>query len=721
MKNIFRFLGKHKLAIFAAICCLVVQAYCDLALPTYTSDILNVGLQQGGIADGVMDTVQADSLETLELFMSDADVKTVEQAYSKPNASGIRSVQADADHDKVNNALLKPEAMVYQLQNNSKAQVSLDQIKMAVSTGMMTKDQLISQMDEAFSKMGDLTDTYLTEIAVNYVSAEYQAQGIDLNHVRNTYLFTVGGKMLLMAVVMAIAAILVGLIASITSSKVGRDLRASIYEKVMHFTDAEMEKFSTASLITRSTNDIQQIQMVAVMLLRMVLYAPIVAIGGIIMVIKTGSSMGWTIVLAVVVMMACVGTLTGIAMPKFKIMQKLVDRLNLVSREMLTGIMPIRAFSREKHEEQRFDEANQNLFKTQLFTNRTMTFMMPVMMFVMNGISVLIVWVGGHGVDAGTMQVGDLTAFITYSMVIVMGFLMLTMVSIMLPRAGVAADRIMEVLNMPISLSDPERPKDAALEQPKGYVTFQDVSFTYPDADEPALSHISFTAEPGKTTAIIGSTGCGKSTIVRLIPRFFDVTEGSIKIDGVDVREMTQHKLRSLMGYVPQKGTLFSGTIESNLKYGGEDITDEAMHQAADIAQATEFIDSKVDRYDSLIAQGGTNVSGGQKQRLSIARAIAKHPKIFLFDDSFSALDYKTDLTLRKELAKQTADATVIIVAQRISTILHADNILVLDEGKIVGSGTHEELLASCETYQEIAKSQLSEAELAGVEKGGRA
>lgn len=721
MKNIFRFLGKHKLAIFAAICCLVVQAYCDLALPTYTSDILNVGLQQGGIADGVMDTVQADSLETLELFMSDADVQTVEQAYSKPNASGIRTVQADIDHEKVNDVLLKPEAMVYQLQNNSKAKVSLDQIQMAVSAGMMTKDQLISQMNEAFSKMGDLTDTYLTEIAVNYVSAEYQAQGIDLNHVRNTYLFTVGGKMLLMAIVMAIAAILVGLIASITSSKVGRDLRASIYEKVMHFTDAEMEKFSTASLITRSTNDIQQIQMVSVMLLRMVLYAPIVAIGGIIMVIKTGSSMGWTIVLAVVVMMACVGTLTGIAMPKFKIMQKLVDRLNLVSREMLTGIMPIRAFSREKHEEQRFDEANQNLYKTQLFTNRTMTFMMPVMMFVMNGISVLIVWVGGHGVDAGTMQVGDLTAFITYSMVIVMGFLMLTMISIMLPRAGVAADRIVEVLDMPISLSDPERPKDAALEQPKGYVTFQDVSFTYPDADEPALSHISFTAEPGKTTAIIGSTGCGKSTIVRLIPRFFDVTEGSIKIDGVDVREMTQHKLRSLMGYVPQKGTLFSGTIESNLKYGGEDISDEAMHQAADIAQATEFIDSKVDRYDSLIAQGGTNVSGGQKQRLSIARAIAKHPKIFLFDDSFSALDYKTDLTLRKELAKQTADATVIIVAQRISTILHADNILVLDEGKIVGSGTHEELLASCETYQEIAKSQLSEAELAGVEKGGRA
>ena len=721
MKNIFRFLAKHKLAILAAICCLVVQAYCDLALPTYTSDVLNVGLQQGGIADGVMDTVRADSLETLELFMTDADAQTVEQAYTQPNASGVRTLRDAADRETLNNILRKPEATVYQMRSSDKTKGAPKQIKAAVAAGAMTKEQLISQMDEAFSKMGDMTDTFLTEIAVNYVSAEYQAQGIDLNQVRNAYLFAVGGKMLLMAVIMAIAAILVGLIASVTSSKVGRDLRTSIYEKVMQFTDAEMEKFSTASLITRSTNDIQQIQMVSVMLLRMVLYAPIVAIGGIIMVVKTGSSMGWTIVLAVVVMMACIGTLTGIAMPKFKIMQKLVDRLNLVSREMLTGIMPIRAFSREKHEEQRFDEANQNLFQTQLFTNRTMTFMLPVMMFVMNGISVLIVWVGGHNVDAGTMQVGDLTAFITYSMVIVMGFLMLTMISIMLPRAGVAADRIVEVLDTPISLHDPERTKDALLEQPKGYVTFQDVSFTYPDADEPALSHISFTAEPGKTTAIIGSTGCGKSTIVRLIPRFFDVTQGAVRIDGVDVREMSQHKLRSLMGYVPQKGVLFSGTIESNLKYGGENISDADMQQAADIAQATEFIDSKVDRYNSLISQGGTNVSGGQKQRLSIARAIAKHPKIYLFDDSFSALDYKTDLTLRKELSKQTADATVIIVAQRISTILHADNILVLDEGKIVGSGTHEELLASCETYQEIAKSQLSEAELAGVEKGGRA
>lgn len=721
MKNIFRFLAKHKLAILAAICCLVVQAYCDLALPTYTSDVLNVGLQQGGIADGVMDTVRADSLETLELFMTDADAQTVEQAYTQPNASGVRTLRDDADRETLNNILRKPEATVYQMRSNDKTKGAPEQLKAAVAAGAMTKEQLISQMDEAFSKMGDMTDTFLTEIAVNYVSAEYQAQGIDLNQVRNAYLFAVGGKMLLMAVIMAIAAILVGLIASVTSSKVGRDLRTSIYEKVMQFTDAEMEKFSTASLITRSTNDIQQIQMVSVMLLRMVLYAPIVAIGGIIMVVKTGSSMGWTIVLAVVVMMACIGTLTGIAMPKFKIMQKLVDRLNLVSREMLTGIMPIRAFSREKHEEQRFDEANQNLFQTQLFTNRTMTFMLPVMMFVMNGISVLIVWVGGHNVDAGTMQVGDLTAFITYSMVIVMGFLMLTMISIMLPRAGVAADRIVEVLDTPISLHDPERTKDTLLEQPKGYVTFQDVSFTYPDADEPALSHISFTAEPGKTTAIIGSTGCGKSTIVRLIPRFFDVTQGAVRIDGVDVREMSQHKLRSLMGYVPQKGVLFSGTIESNLKYGGENISDADMQQAADIAQATEFIDSKVDRYNSLISQGGTNVSGGQKQRLSIARAIAKHPKIYLFDDSFSALDYKTDLTLRKELSKQTADATVIIVAQRISTILHADNILVLDEGKIVGSGTHEELLASCETYQEIAKSQLSEAELAGVEKGGRA
>jgi ATP-binding cassette subfamily B protein len=489
----------------------------------------------------------------------------------------------------------------------------------------------------------------------------------------------------------------------------------------MCFTNAEMEQFSTASLITRSTNDIQQVQMVIVMLLRMVAYAPILAIGGIIKVAQTATGMSWIIVLAVIILAACVGVLMAIAMPKFKKMQTLVDRLNLVARELLTGIMPIRAFSREKHEEARFEQANQDLYQTQLFTNRTMTFMNPVMMFIMNGISVLIVWVGGHGVDDGAMQVGDMTAFITYSMVIVMGFLMIAMISIMLPRAGVAADRIVEVIETPISLQDPQHPKDAALADAKGQVEFHDVSFTYPDAEEPVISDISFTAKPGQTTAIIGSTGCGKSTLLNLIPRFFDVTKGSITIDGVDIREITQHKLRSMLGYVPQKGVLFSGTIESNLKYGDDQITQEEVEEAAEIAQATEFISTKDAGYSAPIAQGGSNVSGGQKQRLSIARAIAKHPKVYLFDDSFSALDYKTDLALRKALAEKTGDATVIIVAQRISTILHADQIIVLDNGRIVGMGDHETLLRTCETYQEIAKSQLSDAELASAMKGGEA
>jgi ATP-binding cassette subfamily B protein len=459
--------------------------------------------------------------------------------------------------------------------------------------------------------------------------------------------------------------------------------------------------------------------MVIVMLLRMVAYAPILAIGGIIKVVHTATGMSWIIVLAVIVLAACVGILMGVAMPKFKKMQILVDRLNLVSRELLTGIMPIRAFSREKHEEARFEQANQELYQTQLFTNRTMTFMQPIMMFIMNGISVLIVWVGAHGVDNGTMQVGDMTAFITYSMVIVMGFLMICMISIMLPRAGIAADRIVEVINTPVTLQDPAEPKDAQLAQAKGVISFRDVSFSYPGAEEPVLDQISFTAEPGKTTAIIGSTGCGKSTLLNLIPRFFDVTKGSIMLDGVDIREISQHKLRSLLGYVPQKGVLFSGTIESNLKYDGDYISDEEMVRAAEIAQATEFISGKQEGYQAPIAQGGSNVSGGQKQRLSIARAIAKRPCVYLFDDSFSALDYKTDLALRRALAEQTGEATVIIVAQRISTILHADQIIVLDNGRIVGKGTHEELLLNCETYQEIAKSQLSEAELAKAGKGG--
>ena len=724
MKNIVHFLYKSKMAILGILCLLIVQAYCDLALPSYTSDILNVGLQQGSIEDAVLDTVRAESLESLELFMSDEDAAYVESWYSAPDENGIRTLGDSAVEEELNAVLTLPECAAYQLEHSDSG-VSLEDLKGMVASGAMTKEQLQTQLSEAMSSMENLTDTYLNQIAVNYVAQEYEAQGVDVNALRNSYLWRVGAKMLVMAAGMTIASILTGLLAAVTSAKVGRGLRQAIYEKVMAFTNAEMEQYSTASLITRSTNDIQQVQMVIVMLLRMVAYAPILAIGGIIKVAQTATGMSWIIVLAVIILAACVGVLMAITLPKFKKMQVLVDRLNLVSRELLTGIMPIRAFSREKHEEQRFDKANQDLYKTQLFTNRTMTFMSPIMMLVMNGISVLIVWVGAHGVDNGTMQVGDMTAFITYSMVIVMGFLMIAMVCIMLPRAGVAADRIVEVIETPVSLQDPEQPRDDQLAQAKGVVSFHDVSFCYPGADEPALEDISFTAEPGKTTAIIGSTGCGKSTLINLIPRFFDVSTGSITVDGVDIRDISQHKLRSLLGYVPQKGVLFSGTIESNLKYGGQEITDRDMMQGAEIAQATEFISAKPDGYASPIAQGGSNVSGGQKQRLSIARAIAKHPKVYLFDDSFSALDYKTDLALRKALAEQTGDATVVIVAQRISTILHADQIIVLDNGRIVGKGTHQELLEGCETYQEIARSQLSEAELAGTAaaktKGGEA
>jgi ATP-binding cassette subfamily B protein len=721
VKNIIHFLYKSKLAILGILCLLVVQAYCDLALPSYTSDLLNVGLQQGGIESPVMNQVQAESLDTLELFMTDDTAAHVDGCYSPPDENGIRTLSQDVDEAYLSDALTIPECIVYQLSQSQDTSGSLEDIRAAISSGMMTKEQLQAQMSQAMGEMEGLTDTYLNQIAVYYVSAEYEAQGQNLDQIRNDYLWGIGGKMLVMAAVMTIASVLTGLLASVTSAKVGRGLRQAIYERVMRFTNTEMEQFSTASLITRSTNDIQQVQMVIVMLLRMVAYAPILAIGGIIKVVQTATGMSWIIVVAVIILAACVGILMAIAMPKFKKMQVLVDRLNLVSRELLTGIMPIRAFSREKHEEARFEQANQDLYQTQLFTNRTMTFMQPVMMFVMNGISVLIVWVGAHGVDNGTIQVGDMTAFITYSMVIVMGFLMIAMISIMLPRAGVAADRIVEVIETPISLEDPQYPKDESLSDPKGVVEFHNVSFTYPGAEEPVISKISFTAKPGETTAIIGSTGCGKSTLLNLIPRFYDVTEGSITLDGIDLRELSQHKLHALLGYVPQKGVLFSGTIQSNLKYSGESVSDEAMIQAAEIAQATEFISSKPEGYQTPIAQGGSNVSGGQKQRLSIARAIAKHPKVFLFDDSFSALDYKTDLALRKALAEQTGDATVIIVAQRISTILHADQILVLDNGRIVGKGTHQELLHSCETYQEIAKSQLSDTELAAAEKGGEA
>lgn len=693
---------------------LIVQAYCDLSLPTYMSNIVDVGIQQNGIERAVPEQIRTQSLEDLELFMTDSEIKQVKLGYMEQEDGtwNIKSYLEQEDIEKLEEIFRIPMVIVSQLGQEGAA-YSLDDIHMALDAGMMTKDQLLSMKKQAVNQMGDVTDSMLDQMAVMYVQNEYEEMGLDIGDVRNHYLWTTGGKMLGLSALGVVVAVIVGLLASRVGAGVGRDLRGKVFGRVLTFSSAEMNQFSTASLITRCTNDIQQVQMVTVMLLRMVLFSPIMAIGGILKVVHTQTGMGWIIVVAVAVIMAVIGTLMWLTMPKFKMMQKLVDRLNLISREILTGIMPIRAFSREKHEEQRFAGANTDLMRTQLFTNRVMTFMMPAMMVIMNGVTVMIVWFGSKGVELGNLQVGDMMAFITYTMLIVMSFMMLTMISIMLPRAGVAADRINEVVNTEPTIVD----KPDVTEEKKdwrGVVRFEDVTFCYPGADHPALEHISFTAEPGKTTAIIGSTGCGKSTLLNLIPRFFDVTEGCVTLDGVDVRDMKQHTLRDQLGYVPQKGVLFSGDIASNLKFAGGQVTDEKMKQAAEIAQATEFIDGKVDGYHSHIAQGGSNVSGGQKQRLSIARAVAKQPKVFLFDDSFSALDYKTDAALRRALNQQVGDATVIIVAQRISTILHADQIIVLNEGKIDGIGTHEQLLQSCDTYREIAESQLSAAELEG-------
>ena len=583
-----------------------------------------------------------------------------------------------------------------------------------VTSGKMTKDNIISIRNDMEDKFSSVGSTMLKSMGVAYAKSMDSKAGLDMDKIQSSYLLSSGLKMIAMALFMAAATVIVGLIASRIGAGIGRDLRSSVYGRVMKFSNAEMDKFSTASLITRTTNDIQQIQMVIVMMLRMILYAPILGIGGIVKVFNTGAGMEWIIGLAVLIILGIVMILMVVAMPKFKLMQKLVDAVNLVSREILTGLSVIRAFRREEKEEQRFDEANKKLTKTTLFTNRVMTFMMPLMTFIMYGITVLIVWVASNKIDDGTLQVGAMTAFITYTMQIVMSFLMLTMMSIMLPRSAVAADRIDEVLKTESSIKDTDSPEK--LENVKGVLEFNDVSFKYPGSDENAIADISFKAEPGKTTAIIGSTGCGKSTLVSLIPRLYDVTQGSITLDGHDIRNITMKDLREELGYVPQKGILFSGNIASNLRFGKEDATDEQIEEAAQIAQATEFIESKNARYETPIAQGGTNVSGGQKQRLSIARAIAKNPKIYIFDDSFSALDLKTDAALRKALASKVGDSTVIIVAQRISTILHAEQILVMDEGRIVGRGTHSELLENCEVYRQIAKSQLSEKEL-GIDR----
>ena len=726
MTKIFKQLGRHWAACLAVVALLVVQAYCDLSLPDYTSKIVDTGIQQGGIESPVPDTVRDTTLQALELLMTEDDAALADAAYGDPDADGMRMLNSDANTAALESTFTTPDIVLYMAaaQNAATAAGTTDTVTptsydldavatqfAAMAQAPGAREMLQVQLADAAASLDDSVADSLSSQAMLLVALEYDAQGI-AHDVQMSYLLRTGGQMLALTLLMVAVAIAVGFIASRVSAAIGRDLRRDVFKTVVGYSNAEIEKFSTASLITRTTNDIQQVQFTCVILLRMVAYAPILGIGGILHVASGNTGLEWIIFVAVAALLVLITVLMNVAMPKFKQMQTLVDRLNLVSREILTGIMPIRAFSREKFEEERFDKANTDLMKTQLFTNRTMVAMMPFMTLIMNGTSLLIVWFGGKAMDLGNMQVGEMIAFITYTMQIVMSFLMLSMVAVMLPRAGVAADRIDEVIKTPAAIHDPAAPKALPEGGTKGVVAFNDVSFRYPGSDEDALEHISFTAKPGQTTVIIGSTGCGKSTLLNLIPRFYDVSEGSVTIDGVDVRDMSQAQLHDQLGYVPQKGVLFSGSIDSNLKFGGDHITDADVRRAAEIAQATEFISAKPEGYNAPIAQGGSNVSGGQKQRLSIARAIAKHPQIYLFDDSFSALDYKTDVALRRALKAQTDNATVIIVAQRISTVLHANQILVLDEGRIVGKGTHAQLMESCPEYQEIARSQLSQKEL---------
>lgn len=716
MGKLIKYLADHKLAVLVILLLLGVQAFCDLSLPSYTSDIVDVGIQQSGIEGAAAEKYTAQTYEALKLFMSEDEITYMDACYEMDGELYVRKKLSSKELDKLNDTLLTAAGMVYSV--DTSGQYSVSQLVDGYKAGLVTKEALSDAAGQVEAAMGDMASSMKSQMAVELVKSEYALLGYDLNAIQRNYLLITGAKMLAMTLLMVAAAIGVGFIGAKTAAAIGRDLREKLFTKVIGFSNADINKFSTASLITRSTNDVQQVQQVSVMMLRIVLYAPIIGIGGIIKVMGTDTGMGWIIGVAVGAVLSLVLVLMVVAMPKFKKMQSLVDRVNLVSREILTGTMVIRAFSREKHEEERFDKANRELMSTQLFTNRVMSMMMPAMMLIMNAITVLIVWMGAKGIDIGRMQVGDMMAFITYTMQIVMAFLMITMISVMLPRAGVAADRIEEVLNTRETITDKADTEntDRKLTDCKGVVEFRNVSFRFDGGSENAISGLSFKAEPGKTTAIIGSTGCGKSTVVNLLDRFYDVTEGSITLDGVDIRDMSQKELRSHIGLVPQKGVLFSGTIESNIKYGGDFVTDEDMKEAAVIAQAAEFIDSKKDGYAESIAQGGTNVSGGQKQRLSIARAIAVKPKVYVFDDSFSALDFKTDAALRKALSKRTKDASVIIVAQRISTIMNADQIILLNEGRTVGKGTHRELLKNCPEYLEIAKSQLSETELAGEE-----
>lgn len=750
MLKLFKYMKQSVGSVLLVILLLVIQAVCDLTLPDFTSDIVNIGIQQGGIENAAPDIIRQSEFEKLALFTKEADRKTVQDSYRLLEKEQLSPAEYSAlvkkypaltneplyqleagkqkDLTELNDILGRPIIAVSILFSEDESTAGIRQqfaegLAGGKDAGALTEEQLfgiLSQMpqearekmmekfDEVFSQM---PDSMISQSAVLYVRQEYQAVGVDTGSLQTRYILWAGAKMLLVALLSMAATVIVSFFAARIAAALGRELRSRVFGKVVSFSQAEFDRYSTASLITRSTNDIQQVQMLMVMLMRVVFYAPIVGVGGVLKVVDTNSTMSWIIAVAVAAVLTLVIVLFASVMPRFRLMQKLVDRLNLVTREILTGLPVIRAFSTEKHEEERFDEANHNLTRTNLFVNRVMSSMMPLMMLLMNGITILIMWNGAHSIDSGSMQVGDMMAFIQYTMQIVMSFLMISMVSIMLPRAAVSARRITEVLDTDIAVRDPESPVPFD-ESRRGVVEFRGVSFRYPGADEDVLTGIDFVARPGETTAFIGSTGSGKSTLVNLIPRFFDVTSGEILVDGVDVRQVSQQELRERIGYVPQKGVLFSGTIASNIKYGCPDASEEEMMRAARIAQSTEFIEAKPEGYQSEIAQGGDNVSGGQKQRLSIARAIAKRPEIYIFDDSFSALDFKTDAALRAALKRETADSTVLIVAQRISTILHAEQILVLDEGQVVGKGTHRELLETCETYRQIAMSQLSKEEL---------
>ena len=798
--RIIQYLKSSKVAVLLITLLLIVQAFADLSLPRYTSDLVDVGIQQGGIEHASPDEMSADTFNYICMLADEDTEQLIRDSYEQDNAGEnqdlagenaarnyILSEYGKENHAELDSAIALPLVLVHMSDimgdassadtsasntstsnssdssssssdsssgvsgksnnaayssgfsealssDSSEAPSSSDnvaalaqsamqsgsfdwaQLYSAYESGAISKAEIQSFIDQARQAYGAIDDSLIQQQAIEAVKAEYEAIGMDLGVIQLQYLAWLGAQMLGVAALMMAASISVGFVASRTAAKIARNLRERLFEKVVSFSDAEVQSFSAASLITRGTNDIQQIQMVLVMLLRMVLYAPILAIGGIIMVSQTNLAMSWIIVLAIVVIGIVIALLMALALPKFKIMQKLIDRVNLVSREMLTGMSVIRAFDRQEYEEARFDEASTALYKTQLFTNRVMTFMMPTMMLVMNGVSVLIVWVGGSYIDSGVIQTGDMIAFITYSMVIVMSFLMISMIAIMLPRADVAAQRVNEVLDTENSIHDPEESQVEKLDKnAKGLsVEFDKVTFAYSEGSDPVLKDISFVAEPGKTTAIIGSTGSGKTTIMKLIERFYEVTQGAIRVGGVDVRSMKQHELRRELGYVPQKAFLFSGTIESTIAYANEDMDEDRVRKAADIAQATEFITAKEQGFESEISQGGTNVSGGQRQRLSIARALASDARVLLFDDSFSALDYATDARLRHALATEAAGKTVLVVAQRIATVLNADKILVLEDGELVGSGTHKELLSTCPTYREIAQSQLSEEELKG-------